>query len=149
MLRLRIGRSPRLALLLGTLHAAALGLALTVPMPLWGRVLLCLALAASALHAVLLHAWQALPRSIVGLEISDECSASVMDRAGGWHAVRLAPSSFVTPWLTVLNFRPEGGGGARSLVIVPDRIDPDPYRRLRVLLRWRCRDGSEEETPPL
>jgi toxin CptA len=145
MLRFDIRRSPLLALLLALLHCGALALALTVPMPAWGHILVGLLIAASAAHAILLHAWQTLGRSIVGLEVSEDCKVTILDRSGGTHERELMPSSFIAPYLTVLNLRRAGGWRPRTLILVPDRVAPDVYRRLRVLLRWRCRDGAPDE----
>jgi toxin CptA len=49
---------------------------------------------------------------------------------------RLAPGSFVAPWLTVVRWRPEGARFARTVLVAPDAVDADAFRRLRVLLRW-------------
>ena len=46
-------------------------------------------------------------------------------------------SSFVSPLLTVLSLRMLGAGGSRSLVVTPDALGADEFRRLRVWLRWR------------
>lgn len=147
MLRISIRRSPVLALMLTALHGAALALLLAAAMPIWVDALSALAILASAVHAVSLHAWQATPRAIVGLEISEDCRAWLIDRTDTAQPAELLPSSVVMPWLTVLNFREPGKRWPRALVIVPDRVDADPYRRLRVWLRWRCRSGAGEETP--
>jgi hypothetical protein len=40
-------------------------------------------------------------------------------------------------WLAILIAR-DGSGSSRSAVILPDALDPEPFRRLRVMLRWRA-----------
>jgi toxin CptA len=149
MLRLAIARSPLLAWLLAVLHGIALALVLALPLPIWGSAALGASIVGSAVHAILLHALHGLRSSLVGLEISDDCRVSVIDRAGATHGAELLPSSVVTAWLTLLNLRRAGRRRARTLILVPDRVDPDLYRRLRVLLRWRCRGAGVEETPLL
>lgn len=47
----------------------------------------------------------------------------------------LSGSSFVNPWLIVLNFKPEQGGRMLSVVIMPDSVDSTTFRRLSVKLR--------------
>jgi hypothetical protein len=49
---------------------------------------------------------------------------------------RLAPGSFVAPWLTVVRWKPEGARFARTVLVPPDAVDREAFRRLRVLLRW-------------
>lgn len=147
MLRLALSPSPLLGWLLAGLHGIALGLALAMPLPAWARAVLGAAIVASAVHAILLHALNRLRHSLVELEISDDCRVAVFDRDGEEHAVELLPSSVVTPWLTLLNLRQAPRRWPRTLLIVPDRVDAEPYRRLRVLLRWRCRQAGVEQTP--
>jgi hypothetical protein len=49
-------------------------------------------------------------------------------------AVRMG--SFVSPWLTVVRWRPEGTWRDRSLLVAPGMLGAEDSRRLRVLLRW-------------
>ena len=49
-------------------------------------------------------------------------------------AARLQPSSFMYPWLVVLNLRVEGRRLPRSLVLARDSLDAATFRRLRVRL---------------
>lgn len=50
---------------------------------------------------------------------------------------RLAPGCFVSPWLVVVCWRPAGARLARTILVAPDAVAAEPFRRLRVLLRWR------------
>ena len=47
---------------------------------------------------------------------------------------RLRPSSFMHPWLVVLNLRVEGQRLPRSLVLARDSLDATTFRQLRVRL---------------
>ncbi len=47
---------------------------------------------------------------------------------------QLQPSSYVHPWLVVLNFRLEKSRRLRSIVIFPDTLDVGVFRELRVRL---------------
>jgi toxin CptA len=55
---------------------------------------------------------------------------------GGCVHGELRSGSFVAPFLTIIRWRPPGARFDRTLLILPDMIDPDSFRRLRVLLRW-------------
>ena len=55
---------------------------------------------------------------------------------------RLRPGSFVAPWLTIVRWRPYHAWLDRTVLVVPDRLGADDFRRLRVLLRWG--DGGGE-----
>ena len=51
-------------------------------------------------------------------------------------AGRVRDGSFVAPWLVVVRWRPERAWRDRSLLVAPDMLGADDFRRLRVLLRW-------------
>ncbi len=59
--------------------------------------------------------------------------------AQAWQGADVLPHSSVHPLLCVVAFRPEGERGARAAVFLPDSLDAEDYRRLRVWLRWRVR----------
>ena len=46
-------------------------------------------------------------------------------------------TTYVAPWLTVLNLRANGATLARHVLVVPDNADRESFRQLRVVLRWR------------
>ena len=48
----------------------------------------------------------------------------------------LRDGSFVAPWLVVVRWRPARAWKDRSLLVAPDMLGADDFRRLRVLLRW-------------
>jgi len=52
--------------------------------------------------------------------------------------------TYVLWFLTVLNLGRSDGGRRISLLILPDGIDTDDFRRLRVWLRWKA-----DKTPGL
>lgn len=136
MLKIVIKPSRRLALLLCLAHAAAAGAFLVLELPIWLKISLVLLIGASC--GVYLYGPALLRGSgaIVGLEIRDGDKLSFQTRRGEWREGTLLGSSFVSPYLTVLNFRTEGNLLARHVVILPDSVDADEFRRLRVRLRW-------------
>lgn len=141
MLSISLGPSRLLLVLLATMHGVAAGGLWLVPGPLWPKALLGLSLAASLVFHGARDAWRLLGRSAVALRLRSDCKCEIGNRLGGWQEARLLGSSFVSPYLTVLNLRPEGRRFARHVVILPDAVDADAFRRLRVLLRWKCSRG--------
>jgi toxin CptA len=97
-----------------------------------------LALAAHLVWVLRLHAWRNAAGSVVELELRENCSVSALSRAGGWMEYQVSRETFVSPLLTVLDVRAETGHRGRSVLITPDSLDADSFRRLRVWLRWRC-----------
>jgi len=68
-------------------------------------------------------------RACVRLCVDHEGAVTVGSGVGS-----LAAGSFVAPWLTIVRWRPEGGWMDRSLLVAPDMLGADDFRRLRVLL---------------
>jgi len=63
-----------------------------------------------------------------------------------WRPLELAPSSTVLPLLTVLHFKE--ADARRHLVILPDSLPPEDFRRLRVWLRWLGVQPADDPAAP-
>lgn len=126
--------------MLGCAHFAAIGLlwplALPVAVKLTGAAVLTISLIFYLRHYALLRA----PAAVVAVELSDEMACTLETRRGERIGCALLGSSFVAPYLTVLNLQPEGKFFTRSVVILADAIDAEEFRQLRVLLRWKYRE---------
>lgn len=55
-----------------------------------------------------------------------------------WLDAELSPETVVWPWLVVLHYRLAGAHRPVARVILPDSLDEEDFRRLRVWLKWRC-----------
>ena len=137
MVTITIGPSRQLALLLTLAHMRAAASALSVDISIWLKAALVLAVAGSLLHALNGSALRRSGRAIVALEIGEGAAASFKTRCGDWHKAVLLDSSFVAPYLTVLNLRTGLSRLAHHVVIMPDSVSAEDFRRLRVWLRWR------------
>jgi toxin CptA len=135
-LRIPVIPSMQLAVALVAVHLGAAALLWIVPLALPAQALLTLALAASLAYLLARDALLRAPRSIVALEIRDE-AVSLQVRNGEWMEGEVLGSSYVSPLLTVVNFRPRERWRVRHLILVPDNAHPDDFRRLRIWLRWK------------
>ncbi len=63
-------------------------------------------------------------------------SALSLEEHGTVTEGRIVGGSFVAPWLTIVNWRPERSRFTRRIVIVPGMADGARLRVLRVVLRW-------------
>jgi hypothetical protein len=52
-----------------------------------------------------------------------------------------------TAALTSIVWRPDGARWSRSILVLPDMLPPDDFRRLRVMLRY-ARSGLPQSSPP-
>lgn len=140
--RIAIVPSMMLAVVLGVAHLAAAALLWIVPMPGAGKALLALAICVSLIYFLARDALLHAAHAIVALDVRDDGTVSLQTRRGEWIDCDVLDSSYVAARLTVVNFRPRGGGAARHLVLVPDNVDPRDFRRLRMWLRWKRGDGA-------
>jgi hypothetical protein len=56
-------------------------------------------------------------------------------RDGQHFKASLHESTYVHPWMVVLNFRQQGKRGLISFTLAPDALDPETFRELRVRLK--------------
>ena len=99
----------------------------------WARYLLCLAILASLGSALV----QTLRRQALSLELHEDGRASWRDPGGTWHEVRMGKGHFVSGVLVLVDLRSVGPGRGKRMVLMPDSMSPEEFRRLRVWLRWR------------
>lgn len=137
MLKVSINPSRQLALLLCIAHAAAAGASLVADAAIGVKVTAVLLIAVSCGISLYGPALLRSGKAIVALELAADGSLTFRTRRGEWHEGRLLDSSFVTPYLTVLNVAAAGSALTRHVVILADSVAPDDFRRLRVWLRWR------------
>ena len=136
-LDLHLQPSRRLAALLIAAHggvAASLAalVAVNPRIPLWLIVVLLSAVAASLV-------WQLVrmfgARRIVRLALHKDGALDYRRQDGETASVRVDPQSMVAPWLTVLLLR-RTQGRRLALTLLPDALDEEDFRRLRLWLRW-------------
>jgi hypothetical protein len=101
---------------------------------------LALELQAGALAWVAAASLRALRRLRPGLRLRvDHGGAIEIGDDGG----SIRKGSFVAPWLAVVHWRPQGAWLDRTVLVAPDMLPAEDFRRLRLLLRW----GAAGESP--
>lgn len=136
LLRIAIVPSTFLAIGLGVVHFAAATLLWVVPLPLLAQVVLTFAIGASLVYLMARNALLHAPGSIVALEARDD-SVSLQTRNGEWIEGEVLDSSYVSPRLTIVNFRARARGRVRHVILLRDNVDPREFRRFRTWLRWK------------
>jgi toxin CptA len=130
--------SRQLAVLLTAMHILAGMGVLLLSLPLAWRGLLLIALAASL--AFFWSRWRGDQLHFAALAWAQGGGIRVLARADDeWCDAVLARGGYVSSWLTVIPLRIEGESRPRHLAVLPDMLDADAYRRLRVFLRWGVR----------
>jgi toxin CptA len=143
-LAFRLLPSRVLTVTLSAMHAVAACALWLAAVPMLVSLAGSLCLAAHLVWVLRRDALRTADSAVVELELRQDCSVCVGVQAGFREERRVAGSSFVSPWLAVLNLSSEDGLRARSLLITADSLDAESFRRLRVWLRWRCRRERAE-----
>lgn len=139
---LSIYRQPshQLAIILSLAHFAAAGLLWPLALS-WGiKVIIVAALIISLIHYLRQDALLTASNAVVALELSDEMPCTLITRSGKSITCTILGSTFVAPYLTVLNLKLAGKFFMCSVVILPDSMDTEQFRQLRVWLRWKWRE---------
>lgn len=130
---LRPSRS--LAAILAIAHGTALASLVPLDFPAWVKAALGLVILFSLGYHLRRDALLFAPASRMVLALESE-EAVLVARAGETLAGRVSRESVVTPRIVVLNVLPQGVRLARSVVILPDSLDAESFRQLRVWLKW-------------
>lgn len=116
-------------------HGAMLAVLVPLALPLWAKILLASLVLTSMLYHVWHDAWLLALSSNKTL-LLDGGIILLVARNGDQVIARVLTDSLVTPFITVLNVLPQGSYLARSVIILPDSLDAESFRQLRVWLRW-------------
>jgi toxin CptA len=139
MHQIELGIRPSIVLFWVLGSMSLLGVVCLAVLPWPWRLLSWLMLLAAAGHAILQHGLRRLKHSVVTLQLKPDNSVSILLKDGRRQAVRIMPSTVVTPLLSVVHYRLQESAWywpMRHVLILADAVDAEDYRRLRVHLRW-------------
>ena len=131
-----LNRSRYLAAALLCAHIATGTVLFSLHLALAWKCVLALLVVASLGHAMQLHVWLTARRSLTTFHLHDREYASVRLRDGTWCDARILGTTFISPFLTVINMRLSGEVRPRHVLVLPDSLPGEDYRRVRVALRW-------------
>ncbi|HEX8741342.1 MAG TPA: protein YgfX [Casimicrobiaceae bacterium] len=122
---------------------ATSGAVLTLPWPLAATVAAVLAIVAWAVDRVRVVALRRGSRAVRGVEITAGLRLRASYGDGTVRIGRLDQSTCVTPRITTIVWRPDGCRFARAVLILPDMLPSEDFRRLRVTLRYGRSDATQ------
>ncbi len=124
-----------LAAVLIVAHGTALAALLPLVFPAWSKLALIFLIIFNMMYHLRRDAWLSVPSS--GMALMLEGDRVVLTMRGGEQLVgQVLRDSLVMPFITVLNILPQDARFARGLVILPDSLDAESFRQLRVWLKW-------------
>ena len=118
-------------------HGAAIAMVVLAGMPPWLELIAIAALVASLVFDVRQTALLRAPDAVIALEITPDDKFSIRTRRGGWIECEVLGSTYVISFLTILNLKGIDSGRNKRAVILPDSLDAEDFRKLRVWLRWK------------
>ena len=135
-LKVELGRSRQAAAFVFVSHVATALLLAFAPGDAMLRAAGVAAIGAHALYAVRTWALQSGARAVVGIELTADRRAVLIERCGRRCEGQVRAESYVGERLTTLVVRPDGARVSRAIAILPDMLPEEDLRRLRVLLRY-------------
>ena len=136
ILRIIPNPSRQLSLFIWCSHLLAFGLILMLSISVWLRAAIAILVVLSLFHHRNTHVKRSNVSAINSVEWDGGEEWLLFMAKGNKRRARLLGSSYVHPWLMVLNFSSEGGyPRPSSLILMPDALDAVMQRRLRVRLR--------------
>lgn len=115
---------------------------LLVPMPVLMKLALMLLVLCSTAYNIFKYALLRLPGSCLQLRMTADSQCFVTLEDGTETEVQIQPHSFVASYLTIINYKQPGKFWQQHAVILPDSLDAEAFRMLRVNLRWGYREGA-------
>ena len=103
--------------------------------PWWVILLVTAALLGSAFYYLRHDAFLSMQSSYIKLQLEAD-QITVTARNGQSWTGHVLHDSFITPAITLVNILPQGAHFSRSVIILPDSLDADSFRELRVWMKW-------------
>lgn len=106
-------------------------------MPLWLKLIAVTALVINLGFEMWRNALMRDADAVVAIGIAADNALSIQTRRGDWVDCTVRGDTYVASFLVVLNLRRLDNERRKSVVILPDAIDAEDFRKLRVWLRWK------------
>lgn len=134
--RVALAPSVSATIILALLGIATCALVVALPAEPLALGVAILAVGAWAVDRIVVVALRRGPRAVRRLELRGDLTLLVVTGDGCAHAGRVHRDSYVGARLSTLVWRPYGRRRARAILLLPDMLPADDFRRLRVLLRY-------------
>lgn len=141
-----LGPSRTAGVAAGIATLATLVLILALPLAGWQHAALCGLALAWGFVAFLLVALRRTRDATAALRLAPDLVIVVQRGDGRMVAGHVRNSTFVSASLTSIVWRPDGSRWSRAILVLPDMLPAEDFRRLRVMLRY-ARSGFEQEAP--
>ena len=131
---------------IGVLAAATIALTLILPLESGLQAVLVAAVATWAggsFHVAALHRGR---RAVTEIRVAPDLMLVACMGDGQLVAGYVRAATCVGPWITTIVWRPDGRRVSRTILVLPDMLPAEDFRRLRVMLRY-ARSAEIQEVP--
>lgn len=141
LMRLDFKPSVILTLIIGAISLGAIAILIPLALDWQIKLMLSLAILLASLYSICLHGLLVLPWSCVALRVNSDNTLTLMLANGRQLQATVCRDSVVTPYLTVVSCKVQDAPifmrfFSQHLVLLPDMLDMEVYRKFRVWLRW-------------
>lgn len=137
------GASRSAGVLLGLMAAATAAVVVALPLPTWLQSGLIVALALWTTHVFQRVALRRGAWAVTEVRLAANRLIAVRHAQRALVAGHVRTASHVGSRLTTIVWRPDGARWSRTVLLLPDMLPPDDFRRLRVLLRYARSDDVQ------
>jgi hypothetical protein len=131
---------------IGLLAAASVALTIALPLHPLAQIALTTAIVAWAgwsFHVDALHRGRF---AVTEVRLAPDLILVACMGDGRLAAGHVRASTYVGAWVTTIVWRPDGWLFSRAILILPDMLPAEDFRRLRVMLRY-ARSGDMQDAP--
>jgi hypothetical protein len=131
---------------IGLLAASTVALIVVLPLEPWQQASLIVAVvawAAAAFHVSALHRGRF---AVTEVRLAPDLTLVACMGDGHLVAGYVRASTYVGAWITTIVWRPDARRLSRTILVLPDMLADEDFRRLRVMLRY-ARSGEVQDVP--
>jgi hypothetical protein len=136
----QLGPSPLAGAGIGALAVATLAVVLALPLPAWQQSAITVVVAVWAWVAFRSVALRRGTRAVTALTLAHDRLLIVRTGDGALVAGHVRAATYVGALLTSVVWRADGARLSQAVLVLPDMLPPEDFRRLRVLLRYARSD---------
>lgn len=137
------GASRSAGVLLGLMAVATAAVVVALPLPPWLQSGLIVVLALWTAEVFRRVALRRGAQAVTEVRLSTNRLIAVRRAGQALVAGHVRTTSHVGARLTTIVWRPDGARWSRTLLLLPDMLPPEDFRRLRVLLRYARSDDVQ------
>jgi len=131
---------------IGVLAAATIALTIVLPVQPLHQMAMIVAVVAWAAWAFQVDALHRGRFAVTEVRLAPDLMLLVCMGDGRLVAGQVRASTYIGAWVTTIVWRPDGRRWARALLVLPDMLPAEDFRRLRVMLRY-ARSGEVQDVP--